>query len=60
MVDDGPSSADSRAGVAAAALVEAVPRPVLVEADDSVPAMLAALATREATVVEEVHVVAEA
>jgi hypothetical protein len=59
MVDDGPSSADSRAGVAAAP-VDAVPRPVLVEADDSVPAMLAALATREATVVEEVHVVAEA
>jgi GNAT superfamily N-acetyltransferase len=51
---------DPRAGQAAAALLDAVPRPVLVEADDSAPAMLAALSARKATVIEEIHLVAEA
>jgi GNAT superfamily N-acetyltransferase len=51
---------DPRAGAATAALLDAVPKPVLVEADDSVPALLAALADQGATVVDEVHVVAEA
>ena len=51
---------EPRAAAACAALLDAVPRPVLVEADDSVPAMLAALTARTATVTDEVHLVAEA
>ncbi|MCA1846699.1 MAG: GNAT family N-acetyltransferase [Actinobacteria bacterium] len=58
---DGPGHlVIDRPAAPAAALVDAVPRPVLVEADDSAPTMLAALAAREATVIEEVHLVAEA
>lgn len=49
---------DSRADEAVTALLDAAPKPVLVEADDSVPTILAALMARGGTVVDEVHVVA--
>jgi GNAT superfamily N-acetyltransferase len=57
----GPTDpADPRTGGAAAALLDALPKPVLIEADDSVPSLLAALSTRGARVIDETHVVAEA
>jgi hypothetical protein len=57
----GPTDpAEPRGEAACAALLDAVPRPLFVEADDSVPAMLAALTARRATVIDEVHLVAEA
>ena len=55
-----PEPTDPQAGAAVAALLDSSPRPLLVEADDSVPALLAALAARQATVIDEVHIVAEA
>ena len=57
----GPTDpSDPRSQAAVTALLDGAPKPVLVEVDDSVPALLAALALRDATCVEEVHIVAEA
>jgi hypothetical protein len=56
----GPTDPDHPlAGAAAGMLLDAVARPFLVEADDSVPALLAALSDHEATLVDEVHLVAD-
>lgn len=51
---------DPRADSAIATLLDAAPRPLLVEVDDSVPALRRAVDHRRAVLVDEVHIVAEA
>lgn len=61
VLSGGPTDpTDPRAEAAVATLLDSSPRPLLVEADDAVPALLATLTSRQATVVDEVHIVAEA
>ena len=50
---------DPRADSAIATLLDAAPRPLLVEVDDSVPAQRHAVDHRRAVLVDEVHIVAE-
>ena len=59
LLSGGPTNpAHPSAEAAAAALLHAAPRPLLIEVDDSVPALLAALHRHQPVVVDEVHLVA--
>jgi GNAT superfamily N-acetyltransferase len=60
VLSGGPTKpTDPRAEIAVASLLDCIPKPLLVEADDSVAALLAALTARQATVIDEIHIVAE-
>jgi GNAT superfamily N-acetyltransferase len=60
LLSGGPTNpAHPSAEAAAAALLDAAPRPLLIEVDDSVPALLAALHRHHPVVVDEVHLVSD-
>jgi GNAT superfamily N-acetyltransferase len=60
VLSGGPTDpADPRNRAACEALLDAVPKPLLVEVDDSVPHLVAALAGRAAIMLDEVHIVGD-